>query len=169
MKYRFWFLSVVGIFICAGAMNAEAKQRLLDEELDKSYAQGFQVHLDINLNILENEAMNNIQLLPSLDASFGSLTTTVSGSPSGSINTAPLNTFTPNTVFSGQTTSLDLANSILISGNALANTRNLFNLIVNGGHVGIGVNLQVVINPTNSHFTLSSDNNNFVSVDTLSR
>ncbi len=127
------------VFLVATVAGVAAERSgLSDAELAEIHAQGVTVFMDFTISpqapgLLQQQA----------------------GVCAGIAPTGP--TSAPTQVNAG---SLNLS-SIMLSGNALQNTQNLFNVIVQGGDVGIGVNIQVVVNPTNSNFVMNSANYNF--------
>lgn len=128
-----------------------ASVHLTDEEMDQTYAEGFVVHLDITLDVVSDVRLVADQIL----------------SQGGGI---PVQKDSPPPARDGNLDgargrpAVNLQNVLSLSGNALQNSRSLLNVIVQGGSVGIGVNLQVIINPSNSTFNISTRNFNFSNI-----
>lgn len=118
---------------------------LSDEALDEVHARGIQIHLDIDLDALS--AGNVRSVLNTVGDQFLAQGSNLIAQQGGATN---------------------VHNVIAVGGNALQNTQSFLTVIALGD-VAIGVNLQVILNPSNSTFVISSNNINFSNLFSLSQ
>ncbi len=153
-----WSMCIGAALLLAGA-GWTRPRALSDRQLDAVYAAGFEVKVDLGLDVsatkpdsvyVQSGSMSSISSL--LNSSMNLATTRlgarneVTADPSGA--TMPnLQNLT--------------VNNINISQNALQNANTLMNVFALEGDVAIGVNLNVVVNPINSNFTISQTNVNW--------
>jgi len=156
-------LMTVAVLTAMSQVCAAAPVRLGDRELDAVYAEGLYFSLDMKLDVdgassvrLEGGNLGDLEAVLNngvswRSAGIGDATKSVKAmlEPGGDLD---LNA---------------LMGSIYIGGNALQNTHNLFNLVVQGGDVGVGINISIILNPVNSNFSTYNFNFNFSDVQGL--
>lgn len=161
-----WCLTLIALAVLTAMIRmpaAAAPVPLADEELDAVYAEGLYFTLDMKLDVegasavrLEGGNLDDLQTL---------LNNGVSWTSAGIGN--PANTVRAMVEPGGDLDLNALLGSIYIGGNALQNTHNLFNLVVQGGDVGVGINISIILNPVGSNFSVYNFNFNFSDVQGL--
>jgi hypothetical protein len=151
--------------MCAGlgllvmAAGWTKPRTLSDRQLDAVFAAGFEVKVDLGLDIAASKPDavyvqgGNQGAIAGLLNSTTNLATTRLGARN-EVTVDPSGTNMPNL----QNLTV---NNINISQNALQNATTLMNVFAMEGDVAIGVNLNVVVNPINSNFNIAQTNVNW--------
>jgi hypothetical protein len=113
--------------------------------------------LDLSLDINDAQAVylesgNWENLLALLDQGM-----TVESGDTGAASDTPATSLEPVANYDAGA----IVDSIYIGGNALQNAQSLLNLVVQGGDVGVGINITLVMNPVASEFSVHQFNFNF--------
>ncbi len=153
------YVTLIGLamLIAINQASMGAPIPLSDRELDGVYAEGLVFDLDMKLDIQEGSTVSfeggNVEDLKALLENGLSWKSAGVGDSGGTVKAM---------LEPGGDLNLDgLLGSIYVGGNALQNTQNLFNLIVQGGDVAVGINISVILNPVDSNFSLYNFNFNF--------
>lgn len=151
---------LLGILLSSLVVAAPPRP-MTDAQLDSVYAAGFNINVDMGIDLAASQPNsvfvtggNTSNVINGLSITRGTSNTT--GSNSGSID--PTGTYMPNLQNL-------VVNNINIAANALQNAKTLMNIFALQGDVAVGVNLNVVINPTNTTFSVSQTNINWGNVN----
>lgn len=150
----------LGIGLAVSVMALAAPQRLSDLQLDEVYAAGFNIQVDLTMDIAASNpdavfisgSGGEAALQQFLDQ--GMTVARTSGGARNNVSFDPTGAYLP-----------DLerltVNNLMITDNALQNSQSLVNVFALEGDVAIGVNLNVVVNPIDSIFNVTQTNINW--------
>ncbi len=160
-----WSLALITLaaLTALSQVAAAAPVPLTDQQLDGVYAEGLYFSLDMKLDVdgassvrLEGGNLGDLEAVLNNGVSWKSAGI---GDAGKSVKAM---------LEPGGDLDLDaLLGSIYIGGNALQDTHNLFNLVVQGGDVGVGINISIILNPVSSNFSVYNFNFNFSDVQGL--
>lgn len=154
-----WFICLGTVLMLAVAVWGAEEELvpMADAELDAVCAAGlnFQVNLDVDLSANHPDFLFISDKLGSLRplAEAGQRSTSTAGSLSGG---SPIDT--DGTLLPDFQSAIN--NNISITDNALQNAQSLLNIIALGD-VAVGINITVIVDPTNSPFNITQTNINW--------
>ncbi|HEY3418306.1 MAG TPA: hypothetical protein VGM23_15630 [Armatimonadota bacterium] len=162
MSMQRWMPAVIiGILMMASMAAVAAPRALSDSELDRVYAAGFDVTVDLGLDIAATNPDAVVVQMGNPSAALGLLnqgmTMTAHAAGSRDTNSGSLD---PGGMYMPNLQNL-VVNNINIAADALSNATTLMNVFALQGDVAIGVNLNVIVNPTNSTFDIHQSNYNW--------
>ena len=148
---RVWLLVLMMVCALGGLPDAASAQMepLTDAQLDRVAADGVSLYLDLDFGLSPHA-------LPGAASTLSAGTVLPQSEGAGAADSTHL----VGTV--NQLSLTDIRQTFNVGGNALQYSQSLLNVFVNGGDVGIGVNLTVIIDGNNSTFNISNTNANFV-------
>lgn len=150
---------VLGMGVLLASAVWAAPRALNDTQLDQVYAAGFDVTVDFDVDIAASKP-ESVFVEGGSAAAFSQLLNqgmTIANSRSSSRNSG---SFDPTGSYMPNLQNL-VVNNINISENALKNATTMMNVFALEGDVAIGLNLNVVVNPTNTNFTVQQTNVNW--------
>lgn len=161
-----WMLCIsLGVLLCS-LVAAAPPQALSDGQLDQVYAAGFNVTIDMDIDLsatnpdavfVTGEGAAALQQLMNGGLSF-------STNAGGSRNTS---SFDPNGTYMPNLQNLTV-NNINISDQALQNSNTMMNIFALQGDVAVGMNLNIIVNPTNTALNIIQTNINWGMINQLS-
>jgi hypothetical protein len=155
---RIWLYTV--IVLVMGAWACAVPKPLTDAQLDTVYAAGFDVELTMGLDVAASnpEAVvlqtNNPEAIAQLFTQGLPLTRAITGTGRNEALLDPSGAYMPNL----QNLTV---NNINITDNALKNATTLLNIFALDGDVAVGVNLNVIVNPSGGIFNVNQTNMNW--------
>jgi hypothetical protein len=153
---------VVGLLLgSVGLMAVAVKTPLADAQLDTVFAAGFEikdVQVQIDFDVMSSNPNATIFQGSSLAAVQEVLNQGLS--LSHSLGTRNSGSFDPSGAYMPNLQNLTI-NNINIADGALKDATTLMNIFALDGDVAVGVNLNVIINPTNSYFAVMQNNVNW--------
>jgi hypothetical protein len=153
------------LILLAGSVLAAPKKAMADHELDAVYAAGFEVRIDVDLDVAATNP-DALLFIPGGDsAAFGQFVSRGMDIAHSGRSREP-GTFDPNGTYMPNLQNLTM-NNISLGDGALQNASTLLNVFALQGDVAVGVNLNVIVNPTNSNINLTQMNVNWSTIGSL--
>jgi len=155
---------IIGILMMASMAAIAAPRPLSDSEMDGVYAAGFDLQVDLGIDIAATNPDAVVVQMGNYSAAQAFLNNGMSFTSRGT-GTRELNSgsLDPSGMYMPNLQNL-VVNNINIAADALANSSTLMNVFALQGDVAIGVNLNVIVNPTNSTFDIHQFNMNWGSL-----
>ena len=153
----------IGLLFSGIVAVAAAPRPLSDSQLDGVYAAGLdvQVSMDMSLSATNPEAVVVQSANPTLAPAMLQQGITLTRSNIGTINSG---SFDSTGAYMPNLQNL-VVNNLQISNNALQNASTMMNIFAMQGDVAVGVNLNVVVNPTNSVIAPTQTNVNWGTIN----
>lgn len=157
---RWWFCAILMLLVMGMSLAAPVEQPLNDSELDAIWATGFNIDINLDLDVKTDQPGSLIIDKTQLDSlkQFADdtmqRTTMHTRTTGGAFTTDGIDLPNFSSVVS------NTVNNIDISGNALQNAQSLLNIVALGD-VAVGVNLVVIVNPGDTPFTITQTNINW--------
>jgi hypothetical protein len=151
----------IGLGLLLGGAAFAAPRPLTDTQLDAVYAAGFNVQVDMGIDLAASNP-ESVVLAGTSSAlqQFFAGGMRLASTAGGGQNTGA---FDPTGAYMPNLQQLTV-NNINISDNALQNASSLLNIFALQGDIAVGLNLNVVVNPTNSLFNVSQTNINWATL-----
>ncbi len=144
--------------LLAQVVPAAVCRALSDTQLDQVYAAGFDVDVDLGVNVAASQP--NSVLVTSQNAAALQNFVQKGLTLAQSVATRDTASFDTTGAYMPNLQSLTV-NNLNISNAALQNASTLMNIFALQGDVAVGVNINVVVNPTNSVFNVTQVNMNW--------
>lgn len=156
--YRILLYTVMTLVL--GVMAFAAPRPLSDAQLDTVYAAGFDVQVKMGLDVAASDPQsvilqsNNPDAVAQLFTQGLQLSRAIGDGGRNEATVDPSGAYMPNL----QNLTI---NNINIANDALKNATTLLNIFALNGDVAVGVNLNVIVNPTGGTFNVNQANMNW--------
>lgn len=165
-----WMLCTgIGLLLLGGSRLAATPTTALDDaQLSDIYAAGFDVQMDFDIDLAAQNPNGLLVQGGSLDALRDYANQRLSNASSEVSNALSSGgRFDANGTYMPSLPSIT-NNTLNMSDNAMQNARTLLNVIALNGDVAVGMNMNIIVNPGDTPFTVTQTNINWSILSSLS-